>query len=138
MSKRQKKTKPERDKGESILDSTSKSSEYSDSRTVLEDHEDFYLAYRVADYCRRYPEDAGAGHEFIVFMESVTEQPLGSRDMLTLKIIKLAKGDNESQLNRMTQIEQDTFEMQVRAANIGIMNLLLYIKNVYHTNSFSI
>lgn len=35
------------------------------------------------------------------------------------EIIKLAKGDNESQLNRMTQIEQDTFEMQVRAANIG-------------------
>lgn len=35
------------------------------------------------------------------------------------EIIKLAKGENESQLNRMTQIEQDTFEMQVRAANIG-------------------
>lgn len=84
MSKRRKKTKPERDKGESILDSTSESSEYSDSRTVLEDHEDFYLPYRVADYCRRYPEDASAGHEFIVFIESVTEQPLGSRDMLTL------------------------------------------------------
>lgn len=37
------------------------------------------------------------------------------------EIIKLAKGENESQLNRMTQIEQDTFEMQVRAANIGKM-----------------
>lgn len=35
------------------------------------------------------------------------------------EIIKLAKLENESQLNRMTQIEQDTFEMQVRAANIG-------------------
>ncbi|XP_068628843.1 mediator of RNA polymerase II transcription subunit 22 isoform X2 [Battus philenor] len=34
------------------------------------------------------------------------------------EIIKLAKGENDSQLNRMTQIEQDTFEMQVRAANI--------------------
>ncbi|VVD06035.1 unnamed protein product [Leptidea sinapis] len=41
MSKRRKKTKPERDKGESILDSTSESSEYSDSRTVLEDHDIF-------------------------------------------------------------------------------------------------
>ncbi|VVC99948.1 unnamed protein product [Leptidea sinapis] len=85
MSKRRKKTKPERDKGESILDSTSESSEFSDSRTVLQDHEDFYLPFRVDDYCRRYPEDAGAGHEFIVFIESVTEQPLGSRDMLTLR-----------------------------------------------------
>lgn len=35
------------------------------------------------------------------------------------EIVKLAKGENDSQLNRMTQIEQDTYEMQVRAANIG-------------------
>lgn len=40
--------------------------------------------------------------------------------VLFSEIIKLAKGENESQLNRLTQIEQDTYEMQVRAANIGI------------------
>lgn len=44
------------------------------------------------------------------------------------EIIKLAKGENDSQLNRMTQIEQDTFEMQVRAANIG--NILFFF---FHT-----
>lgn len=38
---------------------------------------------------------------------------------LFLEIIKLAKGENESQLSRVTQCEQDTYEMHVRAANIG-------------------
>lgn len=46
------------------------------------------------------------------------------------EIIKLAKLENESQLNRMTQIEQDTFEMQVRAANIGALRPL-YTKLFY-------
>jgi mediator of RNA polymerase II transcription subunit 22 len=36
-----------------------------------------------------------------------------------LEIIKLAKGEHETQLSKMTQCEQDTYEMQVRAANIG-------------------
>lgn len=39
--------------------------------------------------------------------------------LLFTEIIKLSKLENDTQLNRMTQIEQDTFEMQVRAANIG-------------------
>ncbi|KAK2584145.1 hypothetical protein KPH14_006577 [Odynerus spinipes] len=34
------------------------------------------------------------------------------------EIVKLAKGENDSQLSRMAQCEQDTFEMHVRAANI--------------------
>lgn len=38
---------------------------------------------------------------------------------LSLEIIKLAKGENDSQLSKITQCEQDTYEMQVRAANIG-------------------
>lgn len=42
------------------------------------------------------------------------------------EIIKLAKLESESQLNRMTQIEQDTFEMQVRAANIGNFIISLF------------
>lgn len=33
--------------------------------------------------------------------------------------VKLAKGENDTQLSKMTQCEQDTYEMQVRAANIG-------------------
>lgn len=37
----------------------------------------------------------------------------------SLEIIKLAKGENDSQLSKITQCEQDTYEMQVRAANIG-------------------
>lgn len=38
---------------------------------------------------------------------------------LPSEIIKLAKGENDSQLSKITQYEQDTYEMQVRAANIG-------------------
>jgi mediator of RNA polymerase II transcription subunit 22 len=34
------------------------------------------------------------------------------------EIVKLAKGENETQLSKMTQSEQDTYEMHVRAANI--------------------
>lgn len=33
--------------------------------------------------------------------------------------MKLAKGETETQLSKLTQCEQDTYEMQVRAANIG-------------------
>ena len=36
-----------------------------------------------------------------------------------LEILKLAKGDHDTQLSKNTQSEQDTYEMQVRAANIG-------------------
>lgn len=36
-----------------------------------------------------------------------------------IEIIKLAKGETDSQLSKITQCEQDTYEMQVRAANIG-------------------
>lgn len=32
--------------------------------------------------------------------------------------MKLAKGESDSQLSRMTQCEQDTYEMHVRSANI--------------------
>lgn len=35
------------------------------------------------------------------------------------EILKLAKGDHDTQLSKNTQSEQDTYEMQVRAANIG-------------------
>ncbi|CAD0195649.1 unnamed protein product [Chrysodeixis includens] len=57
------------------------------------------------------------------------------------EIIKLAKLENETQLNRMTQIEQDTFEMQVRAANIvrageSLMKLVSDIKQYLILNDF--
>ena len=35
------------------------------------------------------------------------------------EIVRLGKGENETQLSKMTQCEQDTYEMQVRASNIG-------------------
>lgn len=35
------------------------------------------------------------------------------------EILKLAKGEHDTQLAKNTQSEQDTYEMQVRAANIG-------------------
>ncbi|XP_043469745.1 mediator of RNA polymerase II transcription subunit 22 [Leptopilina heterotoma] len=57
------------------------------------------------------------------------------------EIVKLAKTDNETQLSRMTQCEQDTFEMHVRAANIvrageSLMKLVSDIKQYLILNDF--
>ncbi|XP_063973274.1 mediator of RNA polymerase II transcription subunit 22 [Diachasmimorpha longicaudata] len=57
------------------------------------------------------------------------------------EIIKLAKGENDSQLSRMTQCEQDTYEMHVRAANIvrageSLMKLVSDIKQYLILNDF--
>ena len=55
--------------------------------------------------------------------------------------MKLAKGDFESQLNRMTQCEQDTYEMHVRASNIvrsgeSLVKLISDIKQYLILNDF--
>lgn len=56
----------------------------SESDRGLEEEEDKYSPYRVTDYCRRYPEDSVAGHEFVVFVESCNENLMGTRDMMHL------------------------------------------------------
>ncbi|XP_018906471.1 mediator of RNA polymerase II transcription subunit 22 [Bemisia tabaci] len=57
------------------------------------------------------------------------------------EIIRLAKGEHETQLSRMAQCEQDTFEMHVRAANIvrageSLMKLVSDIKQYLILNDF--
>ncbi|CAH1982505.1 unnamed protein product [Acanthoscelides obtectus] len=57
------------------------------------------------------------------------------------EIVKLAKGDHDTQLSRMTQCEQDTYEMHVRAANIvrageSLMKLVSDIKQYLILNDF--
>lgn len=57
------------------------------------------------------------------------------------EIIKLSKGENETQLSRLTQCEQDTYEMHVRAANIvrageSLMKLVSDIKQYLILNDF--
>lgn len=57
------------------------------------------------------------------------------------EIIKLSKAENETQLSKMTQSEQDTFEMHVRAANIvrageSLMKLVSDIKQYLILNDF--
>ncbi|XP_008549972.1 mediator of RNA polymerase II transcription subunit 22-like [Microplitis mediator] len=57
------------------------------------------------------------------------------------EILKLGKGDTDSQLSRMTQCEQDTYEMHVRAANIvrageSLMKLVSDIKQYLILNDF--
>uniref|UniRef100_A0A1B6KJG0 Mediator of RNA polymerase II transcription subunit 22 n=1 Tax=Graphocephala atropunctata TaxID=36148 RepID=A0A1B6KJG0_9HEMI len=57
------------------------------------------------------------------------------------EIVKLSKGENETQLSRMTQCEQDTYEMHVRAANIvrageSLMKLVSDIKQYLILNDF--
>ncbi|KAH0815970.1 hypothetical protein GEV33_006820 [Tenebrio molitor] len=57
------------------------------------------------------------------------------------EIVKLAKGEHDTQLSRMTQCEQDTYEMHVRAANIvrageSLMKLVSDIKQYLILNDF--
>lgn len=57
------------------------------------------------------------------------------------EIVKLGKGESETQLSKMTQCEQDTFEMHVRAANIvrageSLMKLVSDIKQYLILNDF--
>ncbi|KAI9588997.1 hypothetical protein GQX74_007166 [Glossina fuscipes] len=55
--------------------------------------------------------------------------------------VKLARGEGDSQLSKTTQCEQDTYEMQVRAANIvrafeSLMKLVSDIKQYLILNDF--
>ncbi|XP_037933182.1 mediator of RNA polymerase II transcription subunit 22 [Teleopsis dalmanni] len=57
------------------------------------------------------------------------------------EIIKLARGEGDSQISKITLCEQDTFEMQVRAANIvrageSLMKLVSDIKQYLILNDF--
>lgn len=62
--------------------------------------------------------------------------------LIVTEIGKLAKGESEShQLSKITQCEQDTYEMQVRAANIvrageSLMKLVSDIKQYLILNDF--
>ena len=51
----------------------------------------------------------------------------GSYNFLFSEIMKLARVEEESQVSRMTQCEEDHFEMLVRAANI-VMLILIQIE----------
>ncbi|CAG9581971.1 unnamed protein product [Danaus chrysippus] len=68
------KKRKKKDSGESLLFSTSSDSDCDDS-PVLQDANAF-APFRVADYCRRYPEDAEAKSEFIIFVESTNDVSL--------------------------------------------------------------
>uniref|UniRef100_A0A0A9Y8G6 Mediator of RNA polymerase II transcription subunit 22 n=1 Tax=Lygus hesperus TaxID=30085 RepID=A0A0A9Y8G6_LYGHE len=57
------------------------------------------------------------------------------------EIVKLAKGESETQLTRFVQAEQDTYEMHVRAANMvrageSLMKLVSDIKQYLILNDF--
>lgn len=63
------------------------------------------------------------------------------KQKFVLEIVKLAKGEQDSQLSRMTQCEQDNYEMHVRAANIvrageSLMKLVSDIKQYLILNDF--
>lgn len=57
------------------------------------------------------------------------------------EIVKLAKGEHDTQLSRMTQCELDTYEMHVRASNIvrageSLMKLVSDLKQYLILNDF--
>ena len=78
---------------------------------------------------------------FVLFLLIVNIYLNSDLFLLFSEIIKLAKGENDSQLSRMTQCEQDTYEMHVRAANIvrageSLMKLVSDIKQYLILNDF--
>lgn len=52
------------------------------------------------------------------------------------EIVKLAKGESETQLSKMTQSEQDTYEMHVRAANIVSRTGIILEYNYHFWSNF--
>lgn len=61
---------------------------------------------------------------------------------LSTETVKLAKGESTSQLSKVVQCEQDTYEMQVRAANMvrageSLMKLVSDIKQYLILNDFN-
>lgn len=59
----------------------------------------------------------------------------------SIEILKLGRGENDTQLSKMTQCEQDTYEMHVRAANMvrageSLMKLVSDIKQYLILNDF--
>lgn len=66
---------------------------------------------------------------------------IGSMTFNFMEIVKLCKGEDESQVSRATQCEEDAFEMQVRAANMvrageSLMKLISDIKQYLILNDF--
>lgn len=61
--------------------------ETSDSDSAEDNLSDKYKPYRITDYNRRYPEENVAGQEFVVFIESSTDSPIGTRDMINLSTL---------------------------------------------------
>lgn len=73
---------------------------------------------RLKDDCKCMMENF-FGESFCFVFVHLVHSLLHSQIFTILEIIKLAKGETDSQLSKITQCEQDTYEMQVRAANIG-------------------
>ncbi|KAI8115387.1 Mediator of RNA polymerase II transcription subunit 22 [Lucilia cuprina] len=81
------------------------------------------------------------GRRYWENLDKTPEQFLCDNTKENLKIIKLARGEGDSQISKTTQCEQDTYEMQVRAANIvrageSLMKLVSDIKQYLILNDF--
>lgn len=78
--------KRKKDEEDAVLtDSGDSELSLSEAPAKDEEEEDLYRKpYRVTDYSRRYPEDSMKGMDYIVFVESSVEKPIGSRDMISL------------------------------------------------------
>ncbi|CAG4969897.1 unnamed protein product [Parnassius apollo] len=80
MGKRSKKKLP----GEEVFEETTEEEEVDTSAEEDSEKEQRkYKPYFVSDYNRRYPEDSVLV-EFVVFVESNDERPIGTRDMKSL------------------------------------------------------
>lgn len=77
----------------------------SESGMEVEDPQDKYKPFRLADYHRTYPEDSRA-LEFIVFLQSTDDsKPIGDRDMMSLSNCLKRNTQGIKQLKRINKFK---------------------------------
>lgn len=116
-----KRKKKKRDEGEPE-DEGAAESDFSDSSSFMEETESQkYKDFRVADYTRYYPEEGGNA-EYIVFMESKNEHPLGTRDMMSLANCLKRYNKGIKQLQRINKYKIGVVFERSGLANAALKN----------------
>lgn len=82
---------------------------------------DKYLEYRVSDYTRSYPE-SGGNYEYIVFIESQNQVPIGDRDMMSLATNFKRYNKGVKQLIRINRHKVGVIFERPTFANAALIN----------------
>lgn len=120
MSQRPSKRKKKRLISSSPVDDQAESSSSEQSEPTEESNK--YAPYRVNDYSRRYPEDSAAGFEFVVFVESTGETPIGTRDLMGLSRIFQQSIKGISFLRKINKFKVGVYFNRPNLANAFLEN----------------